>query len=166
MPAPAIAVRSDDLADLVKALRQVENGKELIKQLRKDTRKAMQPAIPAIRSAVKKTPSKGESAQRGRPGLRKSTARATRLQVKINTKMAGVTVRVDPKKMPKGMHNLPAYLNGDAPFQNWRVRNFGGEEFRAQRAHPYFNEVIRRYQPAGVRAIQESMESMRKAIEE
>lgn len=165
---PAIAVRSDDLTDLVQRLRQVENGKELIKQLRRDTRKAMQPAVPAIRSAVRRTPSKGETARRpGRTSLRRSTAKATRLQVKLNTKMAGVTLRVDPKKMPPGQHNLPAYLNGAPPFTPWRHPRFGDwDQPQQQHAHPYFDDIVRRYRPAGVQAIEGSMESMRKAIEE
>lgn len=158
-----LRVESDDLTELVKRIRQHENGKAYLKELRRGVRQSLAPAVPATRAAVKRLPSKGESARRGRPGLRKSTARATRLQVKVTTKAAGATLRVDPKKMPAGQHNLPAYLNGTFP--RWRHRIFGRDDWVTQPAHPYFDAVVRRYQPAAIRAVEAVMDQMGRQLE-
>lgn len=158
-----VRVEADDLKDLVKAIKQHENSRALMKELRRDIRKSLAPALPAIRSAVKKIPSKGESARLKRPSLRKSTARAARLQVKVTAKAAGATLRVDPKKMPAHQHNLPAYLNGT--FTPWRARNFGRKDFHTQRAHPYFDPVVRRVEPAAIRSVEATMDHLRRQME-
>lgn len=158
-----VRVEPDGLTETVRRLRQTAQGKQLLKQLRKDTRRSLAPAVPAIRSAVKGLPSKGESARRGRPGLRKTTAKATRLQVKLTATKAGVTVRVDPRKMPQGMHNLPAYVEGT--FKPWRVKEFGTDRVHEQHAHPYFDPIIRRYRPQAVRAIEEALDKVRGELE-
>lgn len=160
-----VSFGSDDLTRAVRSLRGVENGKALRTQLRKNVRRGLAPAVPAIRSKVKSLPSKGETRRRGRPGLRRSTARATRLQVSLSARQAIVTLRVDPKKMPKGQHNLPAYLNGNAPFERWRHKVFGRDEWVTQPAHPYFDAVIRRYQPAAVRAVEDALNHIKGEIE-
>ena len=162
---PAISITSDDLVEVTRALRRLENGRELRKQLRKDLTKDIKPMVPAVRAKVKALPSKGESARRGRPGLRASTARATRLQAQMSGRFAGITVRVDPKKMPPGVHNLPGYLEGAAPFQRWRSPIFGRDDYKTQPAHPYFYAIARRYEPAAKRAVETAIESIRRQIE-
>lgn len=161
------SVQSRDLAALLRATRGLENGRALRSQLRKDLRGSVKPAIPAIRSAVKSTPSRGESRRRGRPGLRKSVAKATRLQVTGRNNFVGVTVRVDPKKMPAGMHNLPAYLEGAPPFQRWRSPIFGDTDlWKQQPAHPYFYRTMARYEPAVQRAIADAADTIQRALNE
>lgn len=164
---PAVSVSSGDLVDLARSLRRLENGKELRKQLRRDITKEVKPMVPAVRSRVKALPSKGESRRRGRPGLRASTAKATRLQAQMSGRFAGVTVRVDPKKMPSGMHNLPAYLEGREPFQRWRSPNFGrrSDSWKTQPAHPYFYAIARRYEPVAARAVEAAVDSIRRQIQ-
>lgn len=159
-----VSVQSDDLAALIRQMRGLENGKELRKQLRTSLRAAAKPAVPAVRSAVKGLPSKGESRRRGRPGLRKSAARATRLQMTMRANFVGVTVRVDPKKMPAGMHNLPAYLEGAAPFQRWRSPIFGRDDWKNQPSHPYFYRTMVRFQPAVERSIADAADTIQGAI--
>jgi len=158
-----VRIEADDLKDLVAAIKQHENNRAFMKELRGDVRKSLAPAVPAIRSAVKKIPSQGQSRQLHRPSLRKSTARATRLQVKVTAKAAGATLRVDPKKMPAGQHNLPGYLNGT--FTPWRVRDFGRNQFHVQHAHPYFDPVVRRVEPAAIRTIEATMDHLRRQLE-
>jgi hypothetical protein len=161
------SVQSDDLAALMRSLRRAENGRELRKQLRRDLRGAAKPAIPAIRSKVKSLPSRGESKRRGRPPLRRSVARATRLQMTARNNFVGVTVRVDPKKMPPGMHNLPAYLEGRDPFHRWRHPVFGDTDtWVQQRSRPYFYDTMRRFTPDAERAIAQAAESIQRQINE
>lgn len=161
-----IEVDGDDLAGLARQLRRLEDGKELRKQLRKNITAAAKPMVPAIRNKVKGLPSKGQSRARGRPGLRASTAKATRLQVQMSGRYAGVTVRVDPKKMPAGMHNLPAYLEGAPPFQRWRHPVFGDTEtWVTQRPRPYFYAIATHAEPRVKAAVAEAVDSIRRQIE-
>lgn len=161
----AVEVTSDDLVEVARALRRAGNGRELRKQLRKDITAQAKPAVAAIRAKVKSLPSEGESKRRGRPGLRARTARATRLQAQMSGRYAGVTIRVDPKKMPPGMHNLPAYLEGRPPFQRWQHPIFGRDEYAHQRAHPYFYPIAERYEPAARRAVAQAVDSIRRQIQ-
>lgn len=160
-----VQVRAEDLTQLVRALRRIEDGKDLRKRLRQDIRDAAKPMIPAIRSKVRSLPSKGESKRRGRPQLRASIARATRLQIQMSGRWAGVTVRVDPKKMPPGMHNLPAYLEGMEPFGRWRHPVFGRDVYVGQRPKPYFYAIANRYVEPVQRATAEALDSIRRQIE-
>ena len=163
----SVSVTGDALAELARALRRVEGGKELRKQLRRDLTKELKPMVPAVRSKVKALPSKDESKRRGRPGLRKSTARATRLQAQMSGNRAGVTVRVDPRKMPPGMHNLPAYLEGRPPFRPWRSPYFGriDDPWKEQPSHPYFYAIARRYERPAQVAVAAAVDSIRRQIQ-
>ena len=164
---PAVQIHSDDLVDTARALRRASNGRELRKRLRKDITKEAKPVVAAVRKKVKTLPSTGESKRRGRPGLRNRTARATRLQAQMSGRYAGVTIRVDPRKMPPGMHNLPAYLEGRAPFDRWRSPNFGrtADEWKQQPPHPYFYAIAERAEPSVKRAVAAGVESIRRQIE-
>lgn len=160
-----VEVESDDLTALVRQIKEHAQGKAILKELRGGVRKSLAPAVPQVRSAIKKLPSQGESSRRGRPSLRKSAARATRLQVQVTARTAGATLRVDPKKMPKGQHNLPAYLNGSAPFQRWRHPVFGRDQYVNQLARPYFDAIVRRHQPAALSAVEAAMDKARRQLE-
>lgn len=161
-----VEVEADDLVALTRSLRRLESGKELRKKLRDDIKAAAKPVVPAVRAKVKGLPSKGQSKGRSRPGLRKSVARATRLQVQMSGRYAGVTIRVDPKKMPAGMHNLPAYLEGAAPFQRWRSPNWGRDDWKTQRPHPYFYAIATHAEPHIKRAVADAVDSIRRQIDE
>lgn len=158
-----VEVHSDDLVQAVRSLRGLEDGKELRKQLRKNIASAAKPMVPAIRAKVKSLPSKG-GPRKGRPALRASVARATRLQIQMSGRYAGVTVRVDPKKMPPGMHNLPGYLQGDLPFDRWRSPNWGRDQWKTQPPHPYFYAIARRYEPAIRQAVAEGIDTIQRQV--
>lgn len=160
----AVEVSSDDLVQTVRALRGLEDGKELRKAMRRNIAQAAKPMVPALRAKVRGLPSRGESARRGRPGLRASTAKATRLQVQMSGRFAGVTVRVDPKKMPAGMRNLPAYMEGEAPFARWRKPTFGRDPWSTQSPTPYFYGIARRYEQPVREAVAESIETIQRQI--
>jgi hypothetical protein len=161
-----VEVEADDLVAVNRSLRRLENGKELRKKLRDDIKAAAKPVVPAIRAKVKGLPSKGQGDDRERPGLRKSIAKATRLQVQMSGRYAGVTIRVDPKKMPAGMHNLPAYLEGAPPFQRWRVPNWGRNDRHTQHPHPYFYAIATHAEPHIKRAVADAVDSIRRQIDD
>lgn len=152
------------LREVTRSLRGLEDGKELRKQLRKNITAAAKPTVPAIRSKVRALPSKNESQREG-PGLRASIAKATRLQVQMSGRYAGVTIRVDPKKMPAGMHNLPGYLEGAPPFQRWRRPVYGNRNaYVTQRPHPYFYRIAEAAQPHIKAAVADAVETIRRQI--
>lgn len=161
-----VEVQSRDLVQVARALRGLQDGRELRKRLRRDIAAAAKPMVPAIRSKVRALPSRGESSGRGRPGLRASIAKATRLQVQMSGRYAGVTVRVDPRKMPPGMHSLPGYLEGAAPFQPWRHPVYGNRDaFVTQHPRPYFYAIAERYEVPVRQAAAEAIESIRRQIQ-
>lgn len=134
-----------ELRRLARELRDLEDGKEILKQLRKDLKKiANERMVPAVKQAALSIPSKGQSSRRGRRSLRTSIARATQARVRSAGRSAGVTIWVSPRRMPEGQHNLPAYMEGMRPFQRWRHPRFGDtDHWYTQRAHPYFYKTIR-----------------------
>lgn len=163
-----VEVSSDDLVDAIRALRGMEDGKEIRKAMRRNIASAAKPMVPAIRAKVKSLPSKGLKGSRQRqaqPGLRASVARAVRLQVQMSGRFAGVTVRVDPKKMPPGMRNLPGYLEGTAPFQRWRHPVFGdADRYVSQQPRPYFYAIADRYEEPVRRAVADVVDTIQNQI--
>ena len=69
-------------------------------------------------------------------------ARAVEGKVRT-TRRPGVIVWVNPGRMPPGKRNLPAYMQGDPPFQRWRHRTFGHRPWVTQQPHPYFDQAVR-----------------------
>jgi len=135
------------LRGMMRDLRELENGKEIAKKLRRGLRKAGKPMVPAVRRSVLALPSQGENARRGRDSLRKSVAKATQLRVKTAGTRPHAAVWVNPKRMPEGMANLPTYLEGLRPFHRWRhpVYQQDGQNtaWVTQPPKPYFYRAIR-----------------------
>jgi hypothetical protein len=156
-----------DLRRLVQSMRGASNAKDLRKILRRQLTAAGKPMIPVIRSEIMGIPSQNQNNALGRPGLRKSTARAVRLQVATKGGRAGVVVRVDPKKMPTGQHNLPAYLEGT--FTPWKSPNWKQPGHRVtwkvQHHHPYFAPVAQRFEPRVRAAVADAINEIERQIQ-
>lgn len=134
----------EQLAELIRALKDLEDGKEIAKRLRRGLREAARPMVPAVRQAVLALPSSGLNARRGRQSLRRSVAKATALRVRTSGKRPGVVVWVNPRRMPAGQRNLPAYMEGLRPFHRWRHPVYGDEDtWVTQAPTPYFYRAIR-----------------------
>lgn len=132
-----------ELADLARDLRALEDGRELNDELRDELRKIVAPAVRSVRSSIRAIPSKGQSAAMGRRSLRAEMARAVEGKVRT-TRRPGLIVRVNPRRMGPGRHNLPAYMEGDRPYHRWRHPVFGNTDvWRTQAPHPYFARAVR-----------------------
>lgn len=135
------------LRQMMRDLRELENGKEIAKRLRRGLRKAAKPMVPAVRRSVLALPSRGENAARERDSLRRSIAKATQVRVKTAGARPHVAVWVNPKRMPEGQENLPAYLEGLRPFHRWRhpvyKREGRNTAWVTQPPKPYFYRAIR-----------------------
>lgn len=132
------------LRRLARDFRRLEDGKELRKRLRRELKDAGDRIVKAEQRAVRRLPSKGQSARAGRRSLRASTARATQLRIRTSGRRAGAVVWVNPRRMPAGQQNLPAYMEGVRPFQRWRHPVFGDRDaWVTQAPKPWFYRAAR-----------------------
>lgn len=152
-----------ELHRLAERLRK-QNEQEVNDRLRRELTDLARPLATAVRSSVRATPSKGQSARAGRPSLRSKIARATEVKVRT-TRRPTVQVWVNPKRMPPGESNLPGYLDGVRPFVRWRHLTFGHRPWITQPAHPYFDRATRRAGPAMTRAGERVVERIAREIE-
>jgi hypothetical protein len=128
-----------DLREISKKLRRMDNP-EIKKRFRRELRKAAAPLVPAVRAAIADIPTTGDR----HTGLRKRLQKATRLKVKTTGREAGVSILVDPKKMPDHEKSLPQAMEG---LKRWRHPVFGHDVWVTQEPSPYFFRTVR---PLGV----------------
>lgn len=167
MPSPDIQVKGSDLRKLTKDLRKHADGKRLVKELRQELRKVAKPFVPAVRKAIGAIPSKGYNAAHGRVSLRRRMQKATKLQAKTGGKDAGVVVRVEHSAMPAGMRNLPAYMEGEPGYTDWRHPSWGRTgpgDWKDQASHPFFYQAVRPAEGQAVRAGQDVVERIAREV--
>ncbi len=133
------ATGAGGLRRLAGDLRSAGNQQAMNVKLRRGLEVVGRKGAAAVRASVRATPSKGQSARRGRASLRGKVARATESKVR-NTTRPGVIVWVNPGRMPAGERSLPGLLDGQG---RWRHPVFGNTSvWRGQRSHPYFNRAV------------------------
>ena len=124
----------EHMSAIIKALEAVGDG-ELAVELKKELRKAARPMVPKIRAAIDRIPSKHDGT------LRSEMKAATRAQFRSSGNQAGITLRVDGRKMPAGKRSLPAYMEGTKP--RWRHPVFGNPEvWVSQPDHSFFYKTV------------------------
>jgi len=161
-------IDSGDLKAVNKALKQLEDGKEIRKQLSRELREIARPLVPRVRQAWLAAPSKGLVGRKtydpatgwatGRgPDLRVLLAKATRTEVRLTGKSAGVTVRTDGRKMPDHMKALPGYAEGIRR-RPWRHPVFGDREVWVQQPpFPRFYQAVQPDEAAAVQAVERAV---------
>lgn len=148
-----------DLARIVRELRKASDGKELVKQYRKELRAAAKPLVPAVRASIRAIP----AASGQHTGLRQRMAKATTLTVKTSARRAQIAVRVDGRKMPAGEGSLPAYMDGRK--RPWRHPVYGNTRvWVRQDPHPYFDRAIAPLAPLSRLAIRRATDAVTKQI--
>lgn len=146
-----VSVTSNDLNRLGRDLKAA-GRKDLQKEALKRMRRKVEPIRPEIQRAVRATPGgtehlRSKKARSERPRrLRDATARGVQVKASLSGKYAGVRLRVDPRHFPEGEKHLPKYLDGALP--RWRSPNWGRDQWKQQRPHPYFFVTIRPHIPA------------------
>lgn len=127
------------LYELGRALRSVEDGKEIRRDLTKAARGALNPTRTAARQAVKAMPSKGHAG----PKLRQAVAAKVMVQIKLAGKFPGAMLR--SKKTPKlrGFRNAPKRLNAR---NGWKHPSFGDSTamVRQQGKPGWFDDTVKR----------------------
>lgn len=149
-----------DLKAVNKAFRQVEDGKQLRKDLIAELKAVARPLVPKVQAAWLSAPSQGRG-HRGRADLRKLLADSTWVQARLTGKEAGVCVRSDGRRMPNRMKSLPGYAEGIRR-RGWR-HPVGGDRDRwvDQRPFPRFYAAAR---PDEARARQACNAAVRKTF--
>jgi len=154
-----------DLRAVSRALRQAADGKELRRQLTKQLRGELRPLVADVKAAWRAAPSRG---RRGRPGppLRSLLARATRGEVRLTGREAGVRVRTDGRRMPSGMRALPGLAEGlghkvDRRPGRWRHPVYGNRDvWVSQRPFPRFYAAVRPDEAAARRGVERAVEAV------
>lgn len=139
---------AEQLRRLAKDLRKHEEGREIRKGVVRSLKDVANEVVRAEKAAVLALPSKGENARRGRRSLRRRFATATQSRVRASGKDAGVSVLINPKRMPEGQQNLPAYWNRERGYERLRHPVFGDPDTWVQDQHvtPWFYETARPYE--------------------
>lgn len=99
MPKAAFAVGTEDLEDIATALKHEADGTKLRRDLAKQLRKAVDPAVEKAKGSIMSMGSAG-LAHKGEP-LRASIAKAVKAQARTAGRSTGVRVRVTTKGMPR-----------------------------------------------------------------
>jgi hypothetical protein len=131
-----------DLKAVNRALGQAANGKQLKKELRGRLRDVGRPLVAEVKSAWQSAPSGRGKVRRRGGSLRGNLARATRLEVRLTGKQAGVRVRTDGRRMPDGMKSLPGYAEG-VRRRPWRHPVYGNRDvWVTQQPFPRFYKTV------------------------
>lgn len=150
---------NDDLRAVARALGRAANGKELRKQLTKELRAEVRPLVADVKQAWRTAPSSRGSVRRRGGSLRGQLARATRGEVRLTGREAGVRVRTDGRRLPAGMRSLPTYAEGTK--RPWRHPVYGNTDTWAmQRPFPRFYEAVRPNETHARRQVEQAVEAV------
>ena len=163
---PTVTIRdAGDLKRLNRQLRDLEDGKELRRELTSGLRGVVNPIRDQMKAAYRSRPTQDD---RGRPGpsLRSLLAKATKTEVRTTGKLAGVRIRVDGRKMPDRMKSLPSMWEGPPQGKRWRHPVYGNREvWVAQQSHPTFYRIAEPLEADARRAIDEVLDGVRRKLE-
>jgi hypothetical protein len=146
-----VRVDSSDLRRLGLALRVEENGKQLRRDLTKEIRRALAPAVAEARAGIMAMGSSGPSA--GVP-LRAAIARQVRAEARLSGRTPGARVKAKKRGMPRGFVNAPKRTNRAA---GWRHPVYG-HGWAQQFGRPgWFDEPMQRNKGAYRAAVIKAM---------
>lgn len=143
MPRPVeLEVRADDFRALARAMRQEADGKRLRRDMVRNLRVAVNPAVAEVRAAVRALPSEG--GPRDGAALRQTVAQKVRPQVRLSGRSPGVSIKAKKTGMPRGFKNAPKRLNSKG---GWRHPVFGSRSIFVHQtvSRPgWFDDTLRR----------------------
>jgi hypothetical protein len=156
-------IDAGDLKRLNRQFRDLEDGKELRKELTGGFRGVLNPIRDQVKAAYRSAPSGGRRGRAG-PSLRSLLAKATRVEVRTTGRLAGARIRVDGRKMPNQMKSIPAYWEGYKP--RWRWPIYGNRQNWAQgRARPTFDRTVEPHTDDARRAAERVLDGVRHKLE-
>lgn len=140
-----IRIDADGLTRLTRDLRRA-GRRQIPRDLQRSLRRHVAPLVPAVRAAIRATPSHGRprssrSVTKRPHGLRDAEARGVQTVARLSTRAAALGVRITPRLFPAGSKSVVLYREGvRGP---WRARNWGRDDWHVQPAHPAFYPTIR-----------------------
>ncbi len=144
------------LVSLGRALKSEADGKALRRDLIRNLRKPLAPAVAEIKAGVMAIPAHGLPAK-GEP-LRPAVARKIATQVKLSGRAPGVRVKARKTEAVRGFRNAPKRLNSP---KGWRHPVWGnrGAPWVTQIGRPhYFDEPLEHRRPEFRHAVVQAME--------
>jgi hypothetical protein len=155
-----VEVDQRDLARLVSALSKEADGVELRRDLVSGLKAAVEPFAQLARGSILSMASQGLST----PSLRSAVAAAVKVQVRTSGRGAGVFVKVGKSGMPRGFRNAPKRLNS----RGWKHPVRGNRDvWVSQVGKPgWFDDTMRRADPAAERAAKNAMDNMAERIDQ
>lgn len=135
------ATGQGELRRLARDLRSAGNQQHINEELRRRLMVLGRQGAAAVRTSVRATPSKGQSARAGRRSLRAAIASATEAKVRNSTR-PGVIIWVNPGRMPSGERSLPGLMDGQGRWQHPTFGRRSKGDWAFQLPHPYFNRAV------------------------
>jgi hypothetical protein len=162
-------VDAGDLRRLMRDLREVEDGKELSKELRTGLRGVLNPLRDQVKAAYRSAPGYQGKRSRSRakqPDLRVLLVKATKTEVRTTGRLAGARLRVDGRKMPSGLRSLPSMWEGPPQGKRWRHPVFGDRGvWVAQDGRSTFYRIADGHEDDARRAITQVVDGVRAKLE-
>lgn len=125
-----LSIDTDDLRQFAAILNRSADPKRLRRELAKDLRGALQPAVQQARAGINAVGH--DSRSRPSPALRPTIGRNIRAEVRLTGRTTGARVKVKKTRNVRGFLNAPKLMNRDS----FRHRVFGGEEWVEQFGKP------------------------------
>lgn len=140
----ALEADASALKRVATALNAEADGKALRRDLGKNIRKALAPAVAEARAGIRSMSSAGLPVEGG--GLRQAIARRIRAQAKLSGRTPGARVRVSKRGMPRGFELAARRTNRR---KGWRHPVYGNRNvWVSQLGKPgWFDDPMRRGRP-------------------
>lgn len=156
-----MSVDTEALKTLGKALGQEADGKKLRRDLAKNMRQALAPAVAEAKAGIMSM-SSGGLPHTGAP-LRSAIARQVKAEARLTGRSTGARVKVKKRSMPRGFLNAPKRTNSH---KGWRRQVYGRGVWVEQRGKPgWFDDPMKRSAPQARKAVLAAMnESARRIV--
>lgn len=163
-----LSTDQESILGLAEALKFEDNGRALRRDLTKAMRRAVEPALPEIRSGLMGMRTAG--LDRVSPQLRSTVLR----QLKVKVSLSGsprVRVSISKTGMPRGFANAPKRLNSEkgwrhpVPRRRRRDGSLSEQQWVTQHGAPgYFDNPLKQRREDYRRAVMDAVEQMRDRI--
>jgi hypothetical protein len=145
-----------DLRRVTRELRRLEDGRELVADLRRTLQAILAPVAADVKAAYRSAPSRRRGGARRRGGsLRGQLAKVTRVEVRTGTSRPVALVRVDGRKMPDHMRSLPQMWEGE---KRWRHPIPSDPDIWVQQpSHPLFDRIVQQHEHRAHAEVEQSV---------
>jgi hypothetical protein len=156
-PPVDVTVNTEGLDSLLGALRREEDGKDLRRDLAKEMRQALLPAVSAAKGNVLAIPATMSSS----PALRSGIARRIKAEVKLGGRWTGARLKVRKTPGIRGFALAAKRLQAAA---GWTTQTFGRGQRTQHGSVDWFDRAVEPDAARYKQAINDAMEAMARRI--